>query len=187
MTRQKTADQFVNDALLKIGYDTSQKDDTRQTPLRWIEAIGEFCQGVPDVEAIVKDGFETTKNPGMVVQSDIPFRMLCEHHLFPAFGKAYIGYIPHKKMIGLSKLARVVDAFGTAWPGTQEIITAQIGNALKDVLECHAVAIVVRGQHTCMEVRGARVPGVVTTTSFITGLFLNAPQAKDEFIKLAGL
>lgn len=174
-------------ALKQMGFDSAAKFDTEATPLRWLRAIEEFCQGPPDVEAIMKDGFTPASSPGMVIETDIPFRMLCEHHLFPAMGKAYIGYIPKDSMTGLSKMARLVDAFGVASPGTQEIITENIGRAIDEHLKPAGVAVVISSAHTCMETRGAHTPGVVTKTSFMHGLFRDSSDARHEFLSLAGI
>ena len=170
--------------LQDLGFDPTLKDDTVKTPQRWIEAITEFTRGEPDVESIMKNGFRPARNPGIIVQSNIPFRMLCEHHLFPAHGKAHIGYIPRKNMAGLSKLVRLVDAFCTAAPGTQEIITENIGHALNECLEPQGVAVIVEASHTCIDVRGVHAPGVITKTSYMHGVFLTNPAAREEFMRL---
>ncbi len=170
--------------LQDLGFDPTVKKGTVSTPERWMKAITEFTQGEPDVAAIMKDGFEPAENPGIVVQSNIPFRMLCEHHLFPAHGRAHIGYIPRKTMTGLSKLVRIVDAFCTAAPSTQEIITSKIGMGINQYLEPQGIAVIVEASHTCIDVRGIHAPGVITKTSFMHGVFLTNPAAREEFMSL---
>jgi len=180
----KVAARNIQSGLYLIGIDTYNKEDTQETAERWVKALLEFNQGPPDVAAIMKGGFIPASHPGMVVQSGIPFRALCEHHLFPMHGTAHVGYIPEERMTGLSKLVRIVDAFGTARPGTQEIITEEIGRAINMHLAPKGVGVVIEAAHTCIDTRGVHATGVMTRTSFMHGVFLTEASCRDEFLRL---
>lgn len=161
---------------------------TNDTPRRVAEALLEFNQHltVPDIAVVLKDGFEHAEGNAMVVQSGIPFRGLCEHHLLPFFGTCNFGYVPHERVVGLSKIARLVQAAGTWMPSYQEKITNQIANAFIDIMKPLGVIVVTRAIHTCMAVRGPNVPNVPTTVSSIHGVFRDVPAARQEFFALAG-
>jgi GTP cyclohydrolase I len=120
----------------------------------------------------------------MVVEVNIPFRMLCEHHMFPATGTCAIGYLPKDRVVGLSKLVRLVDAVGTEAPGTQERITARVADLLNQQLGTLGTAVVIEAEHTCMTARGVVSPSVRTKTSSMKGMFLHVPAARDEFLRL---
>jgi GTP cyclohydrolase I len=118
----------------------------------------------------------------MIIQSDIEFHSLCEHHMLPFYGTAAVAYIPNGRIVGLSKLARCVDAFSRRLQN-QERITKQVADALQTALNPSGVAVVLRARHMCMEMRGIKKRGAVTTTSCLMGDFLQAaPRA--EFLSL---
>jgi len=159
--------------------DSSVKD----TPVRFAKYLLEFHQQL-DFEEIMGPGFDSDES-AMVIQSGIPFRMMCEHHLLPATGRACVGYIPNKKVVGLSKLWRLVQAVGVSEPSLQEHICDTIAEALNDHIEPKGVMVVIEAEHDCMACRGVNSPGVITTTSSIKGVFLSEPSARTEFLSLA--
>jgi GTP cyclohydrolase I len=135
--------------------------------------------------AILKEGFETGGGEGgMVIQQNIPLRGLCEHHLAPFFGYAHIAYLPRARQVGLSKMARLVDAIGTCAPSMQEHMSDHIADILNRGLEPNGVMVVTEAIHTCMSVRGVHAPGVITTASALRGIFLTNPAAKSEALAL---
>jgi GTP cyclohydrolase I len=112
---------------------------------------------------------------------------MCSHHLVPAVGWAAIGYLPHKRVVGLSKLTRLVQAAGTRKPSTQEEITNTIADTLHQTLECLGTIVITKAEHGCMSVRGVNAPGVYTSVSAVRGLFLTNPSAKQEFFDILKL
>ena len=121
----------------------------------------------------------------LVVVRDIPFHALCEHHLLPFTGVAHVGYIPGPRIVGLSKLARVVDMYSRDLQ-VQERMTAQVANWLEETLQPRGVGIVLEAEHLCMTVRGVRAPGSRTTTSSVRGLLRHDPRTRAEFFALVG-
>src|SRR5690606_11103088 len=120
----------------------------------------------------------------LVLERDIPFTSLCEHHMMPFRGTAHVGYLPGARMLGLSKLARVVDLFARR-PQVQESLTQQIADWLHDRLTPAGVGVVVQAEHTCMTLRGARAAGTSTVTSALQGVLLTDARAREEFFLLA--
>jgi GTP cyclohydrolase IA len=163
------------------------EDSLRNTPVRFAKYLMEFRQPHVIDELLATNFAAPEKYNGMITQGDIPFRGLCEHHLCPFFGKAYIGYIPNKLVVGLSKLVRLVDAAGIIRPSMQETINDLIADKLNEAVEPKGVIVVIRAVHTCMSVRGVAAPNVPTTTSSVRGLYLTVPPARDEFMRLVGL
>lgn len=157
------------------------------TPRRFLKYLKEFSQDTW-VDGVLGKLFPVDHGDlGIVVQGNIPFRMICEHHLLPAIGKAWVGYLPRKKVVGLSKIARLVDAVGTSCPSMQEKLCAQIADVLNDHTEANGTICVVRSLHTCMACRGVNVPDTVTTSSAVRGIFLTNPAARQEFFQIAGI
>ena len=157
-------------------------DSTKETPERVARFLAEFRQEF-DPEELLGEGFATNTH-NLVTQTNIPFRMVCEHHLLPALGRAAIGYVPNEKVVGLSKLSRLVDAVGTERPSLQEYITERIANILNDHLHARGVIVTTTAEHSCMACRGVAAPGVMTTVSTIKGVFRDNPAAKAEFFQL---
>ena len=178
----------IADVLRFLGSDVDSADsEMYTTPIRFFKYLQEFYQEA-DLEAILKEGFENASaDGGMVIQARIPFRGCCAHHLLPFFGTASIGYVPRKRMVGLSKLARLVDAAGTRAPSTQEEITNVVADTLHKGMESLGVVVVTRAVHTCMSVRGVNAPNVETSVSAIRGIFMTNPAAKSEFLSIVGL
>ena len=157
--------------------DPSMKD----TPIRFAKYLAEYCQNI-DLGDIFGSTFSV--KPGfheIVAQVNIPFRMVCEHHLLPALGKASIGYIPNKRVIGLSKMVRLVTSVGHERPSLQERIGQRICDLMEEHLQPQGVALVIRAEHGCVACRGTKSPGVVTITSHIRGAFRDNHAAREEF------
>lgn len=158
-------------------------DSVELTAERWLRAMIEFT---PAEEIGFKlTTFEAQVNQ-MITVAGIEFSSLCAHHLFPFVGKAYVGYLPNKLQIGLSKIPRIVHHFALR-PQTQERLTEQIASFLKKRLEAQGVAVVLEATHTCMSARGVREHNGLMRTSEMRGAFLSNPAAKDEFLALVGL
>ena len=155
-------------------------DSPKLTAARWMKAMREFS---PKVEMDFNlTTFPATANQ-LIVVKDIEFSSLCAHHLFPFTGRCHVGYIPNKKMVGLSKIPRVVHHFATR-PSSQETLTASIASYLKHELEAMGVAVVMESQHTCMSARGVREHNGVMKTSDMKGIFLTASDARGEFLSM---
>lgn len=174
--------ELMSELLESLGMDLTDPS-TKDTPNRFIEYLYEFHQDFDPAE-LLKATFDHTGFGGLVSQQNIPFRMACEHHLLPAWGKAHIGYIPNKKVLGLSKFSRLVQAVGTEKPGLQENICERIASLLHDHLEPKGVIVVIKAEHSCMACRGANVPNVATASSAVRGLFLTNPEVRKEFFSL---
>lgn len=177
----------VTRMLQYIGEDPT-REGLLETPRRVVKAWKEMFQGYrQDPGALFKvftDGAEHYKGDEMVLSNDIPVYSHCEHHILPFFGAASIAYIPNKKIVGLSKMARVVKCFSQRLQ-VQERLTNQIADAFMEHLDPKGVGIIIKARHMCMECRGVCVPGITTTTSALRGALLLNPAAKSEFLMLA--
>lgn len=174
----KEQQERVREMLKWIGDDPS-REGLRDTPKRHAKFLKEFVSPEPFE-------FTTFANEGgddMIVQTGIPFYSLCEHHLAPFFGTAAVAYIPRGRIVGLSKLARAVDWYSRRLQN-QERITHQVAKRLEEELTPEGVAVVLKGRHLCMEMRGVKKPGTQTTTSRMTGAFFENPSARAEFLSL---
>ena len=164
-------------------------DPTREglvdTPRRVAKAYGEFYSGYDqDAEDILKRTFkEVGGYDDIVLVRDIPFSSHCEHHMVPFVGKAHIAYLPHDGVVGLSKLARLVDVFARRLQ-TQENLTAQITEAINDHLGPRGAAVMLEAQHMCMSMRGVRAHGVSTITHRFTGVFAEDRSEQDRFFSM---
>lgn len=155
-----------------------------QTPLRVIRAWHEMTAGYEqDPRAILRARFDADGYDEVVVLRDVPFQSLCEHHLMPFSGTVAIAYLPRRYVVGLSKLARVVDCYARRFQ-IQERMTCQIAAALSLYLRPRAVAVVVRGTHSCMTHRGVTKPGSVMVTSDLRGTFRKTAAARAEVMEL---
>jgi GTP cyclohydrolase I len=171
----------MEEILIGHGWDMTNPS-VENTPKRFLKYLGEFHQPWTP-EDILGTPFESPDN-SMVIQSNIPFRGVCEHHLLPMMGHAAIGYIPKGKVIGLSKMARLVEAVGTEKPSLQEHMCDKIAKTMDEYLQPRGVMVVISSMHTCMACRGVNVPNVPTTTSKTLGAFLTEHAARDEFLAL---
>jgi GTP cyclohydrolase I len=157
-------------------------DSVEETASRWLRAMTEFS---PKIEMDFKvTTFPATVNQ-LITVADIEFSSLCAHHLFPFVGKVHVGYVPNELQIGLSKIPRIVHHFACR-PQTQENLTEQIASYLKHELKAHGVAVIIEATHTCMSARGIREHNGVMRTSEMRGIFLTAPDARNEFLNLVG-
>lgn len=173
----------MKDAIIEIikGYGGNpDREGLRDTPRRVEKFIREFV----GVEPFNPTVFDAEGMDQIVVVSNIPFYSLCEHHLAPFFGVGSIGYIPDGKIIGISKLPRILDYVSRNLQN-QERITTEVADYLTDTLNPKGVAVILKARHLCMEMRGIKKPGAETTTMKVTGCFLrNDNNCKDEFLRL---
>jgi GTP cyclohydrolase I len=171
----------VRSILEAIGEDP-EREGLRDTPRRIADSYAEIFAGLGvDPAHYLKVGFEE-HHKEMVVLRDIPFMSVCEHHLLPFVGKAHVGYIPAGRIVGLSKLARVVEAFARR-PQLQERLTSQIADTIIEELNPVGVGVVIEAQHFCMIMRGVKKPGSTMVTSAMRGLFRNNPPTRAEFLE----
>jgi len=174
----------VTTIIKNIGEDP-KREGLLETPRRVAEMYSELFAGMDmDPLAELRVGYELGHRE-MIVLKDIPFYSMCEHHLLPFFGVAHIGYIPDAsgRVVGISKLARVVETFARR-PQIQERMTTQIADAIMDGLQPQGVAVVCRAEHMCMVMRGVKKPGTNIVTSAIRGLFRNRAASRAEFFSL---
>jgi GTP cyclohydrolase I len=180
------AEEAVRTLILWAG-DDPDREGLVGTPDRVVRSYEEFYAGyAQDPEAILRTTFEEVEGyDEMVLLRDIPFESHCEHHMVPIIGKAHIAYLPNKRVVGISKLARIVEAYAKRLQ-IQEKMTAQIANAINNVLSPKGVAVVVEGVHQCMTTRGVQKPGVSMITSTMLGAFRDDASTRREFLALTG-
>jgi GTP cyclohydrolase I len=173
--------------LLRWAGDNPEREGLLETPARVAKAFGEWFGGYDeDPHAHLLKTFEEVEGyDEMVLLKDIRFESHCEHHLAPIIGKAHVAYLPHGRVVGISKLARVVDAYAKRLQ-VQEKMTAQIADCIEDVLQPRGVAVVIEAAHQCMTTRGVHRPGVTLVTSRMTGDFRNNPMTRREFLSIIG-
>ena len=177
---------------VKTLIDWAGDDPTREglveTPQRVLKAYNEFFSGYEmDPEEILEKTFEEVEGyDEMVIVKDIRVESHCEHHMVPIIGKAHIGYIPDKRVVGISKLARLVDVYAKRLQ-TQETMTAQIGQSIEKVLKPRGVAVVVDAAHQCMTTRGVHKMNSSTVTSCMKGIFRDKETTRSEFLNLVAL
>jgi GTP cyclohydrolase I len=182
-TREET-ERAVRTLLRFIGEDPD-REGLIDTPSRVVRAYEEFFSGYREnpLDYLGRTFEETDGYDEMVVLRDIRVESHCEHHILPIIGRAHIGYLPRKRVIGISKLARVVDAFARRLQ-VQEKLTAQIANAIEDVLKPRGVAVVIDASHQCLTMRGVHKPGVSMVTSRMLGAFREDQKTRREFLNL---
>jgi GTP cyclohydrolase I len=178
------AEQAVQTLLAYIGED-STREGLVDTPRRFVEAWDELFQGYhQDPADVLNRTFgETAGYDDFVLVRDIPFTSHCEHHVMPFYGVAHVAYLPVGRVVGLSKLARLVDIFARRLQ-TQEHLTAQIADAIEAVLQPRGVAIMVEAEHTCMSVRGIGKDGAFTLTTRFTGVFHDNKHEQERFLAM---
>jgi GTP cyclohydrolase I len=175
--------ELIRNMLVEIGEDPDREGLLR-TPERVTEAMRFLTRGYGlDVHAEINDAVFASDNSEMVLVRDIDFFSMCEHHMLPFFGRAHIAYLPKGKIVGLSKLARVVDVFARRLQ-VQENLTTQIGQCLQEVLEPEGVAVVLKAQHLCMMMRGVEKQNSLTITSEMIGAFETNSSTRMEFLSL---
>jgi GTP cyclohydrolase I len=165
--------------------DNPDREGLVETPKRVVRAYEQFFAGYEmDPKEVLSKVFEEVEGyDEMVIVKDIRVESHCEHHIVPILGKAHVGYLPSKRIVGISKLARVVDIFGKRLQ-TQEVMTAQIANVINEVLEPRGVAVVMNAKHQCMTTRGVHKPESSTITSTMLGAFRENPDTRAEFMNL---
>lgn len=174
-----------SEILEQLGEDIS-REGLEKTPLRVAKAMQFLTQGYNmNPEEIVRSAMFREDYQQMVVVKDIELYSICEHHMLPFFGKAHVAYIPRHHITGLSKIARVVEAYARRLQ-VQERLTTQIKNCIQDTLNPLGVAVVIEAHHTCMQMRGVQKQHSVTTTSDFTGAFLNSIATREEFFNIIG-
>ena len=173
--------------LLRWAGDDPNREGLRDTPKRVVRAYEEYFSGYgQDPVAILRRTFEETNGyDEMVVLRDIDFRSHCEHHVAPIVGRAHIGYLPDNRVVGISKLARVVDLFARRLQ-IQEKLTAEIADSIETVLQPRGVGVVIEAAHHCMTTRGVRKEGVLMVTSRMLGTFRTDPKTRREFLSMIG-
>ncbi len=172
----------VREILLAIG-ENPDREGLRDTPRRVARMYAELFAGLHDDPRMHLGKTFSEKYNEMVVLRDVPFNSMCEHHLMPFEGKAHIAYLPDGRVVGLSKLARIVDVFARR-PQVQERMTTQIADLLMGELNAQGVAVVLEAVHTCMTCRGVRKPGSVMVTSAIRGMCATNPATRAEAMSL---
>jgi len=173
----------VKNILEHIGEDTS-REGLLDTPKRVKKAWEFLCGGYElDAQEIIKQALFTSSNDEMVVVKDIEFYSQCEHHMLPIIGKAHVAYIPNGKVIGLSKIPRVVDVFARRLQ-IQEQLTEQIADAINEAINPIGVAVMIDARHMCMEMRGVQKICSTTVTSALRGSFKKDKKTKDEFLSI---
>ncbi len=174
---------LVREMLKLVGEDPG-REGLRRTPLRVAKAWRELTAGYDaDIDEIINDALFTVDYNEMVLVKDITFYSQCEHHLLPFFGKAHVAYIPDGKVVGLSKIPRLVEVFSRRLQ-LQERLTSQIANTLQDKLHPLGVAVVIEARHLCMEMRGAQSLLSPTVTSKMLGCFQKDSRTREEFLTL---
>ncbi|GME95746.1 unnamed protein product [Ambrosiozyma monospora] len=175
----------VKTILTELGEDVD-REGLLETPERYARAMLFFTKGYEDnIKDVIKRAVFEEDHDEMVIVKDIEIFSLCEHHLVPFFGKVHIGYIPNKKVLGLSKLARLAEMYARRFQ-VQERLTKQIAIALSEILQPRGVAVVMEATHMCMVSRGVQKTGAVTSTSCMLGCFRAQQKTRDEFLTLLG-
>ncbi len=173
--------------LLRWAGDDPTREGLADTPARVVRSYEEFFGGyLIDPVALLERTFEETDGyDEIVLLRDIRVESHCEHHMAPIIGRAHVAYLPHRRVVGISKLARVVEAYAKRLQ-IQEKMTAQIANTIQDVLQPRAVAVVIEATHQCMTTRGIHKPGVTMVTSHLLGAFREDPNTRRELLAMIG-
>jgi len=173
--------------LLRWAGDDPLREGLRDTPARVVDAFGEWFSGykVDPADHLTKTFEEVDGYDEMVILRNVRFESHCEHHIAPIIGKVHVAYLPDHRVVGISKLARLVDAFAKRLQ-IQERMTAQIANALNEVLQPKGVGVVIEATHDCMTTRGVRKSGVTMVTSQLLGAFRDDPSTRREFLAAIG-
>ncbi len=173
--------------LLRWAGDDPDREGIQDTPARVVRSYEEFFAGYnADPGELLQRTFEETDGyDEIVLLKDIRFESHCEHHMAPIIGKAHIAYLPRTRVVGISKLARLVEMYSKRLT-IQEKMTSQIANTLNEILEPHGVAVVIEAAHQCMTTRGVHKPGVSMVTSRMLGAFRNNASTRREFLSMVG-
>jgi GTP cyclohydrolase IA len=172
----------VREILSAVGEDLN-RDGLKDTPARVARMYGELLAGMHDDPNIHMSRVFNENYDEIVLLRDIPFYSMCEHHMMPFIGSAHVAYLPSGKILGVSKLARLVECFARRLQ-TQERLTYQIADCLMTSLKPQGVAVVLEAAHSCMTIRGIKKPGSVMVTSAVRGLFRKDPRSRNEIMSL---
>jgi len=174
---------LYRELIKRIGEDPD-RDGLLDTPKRMEKSMAFLTRGyTQDVDAVIHEALFDVDYDEMVIVKDIEFFSMCEHHLLPFFGKAHIAYVPNGKVIGLSKIPRVVDVFARRLQ-VQERLTTQIADAISEAIAPQGVAVILEAQHLCMMMRGVEKQHSATVTSAMLGVFKTQTQTRNEFLSL---
>ena len=183
MTNHDILEQITRKLLKEIG-ENPDREGLVRTPSRVAKSWEFFSRGYnQNLEDIVNNAIFEEDAKDMVIVRDVEFFSLCEHHLLPFFGKAHVGYIPNGKVIGLSKIPRIIDMFSRRLQ-VQERLTRQVAEALQDVLNPIGVAVVMEGRHMCMQMRGVEKQNSFASPSAMLGQFRKSSETRSEFLSI---
>ena len=178
-----TTEDLYRELLVRIGEDPT-RDGLLDTPTRMEKALKFLTRGYTmNVDAVLHDALFDVEYDEMVIVKDIEFFSMCEHHLLPFFGKAHVAYVPNGKVIGLSKIPRLVDVFARRLQ-VQERLTTEIADAIDEAIHPQGVAVILEAQHLCMMMRGVEKQHSATVTSAMRGVFKSQQQTRNEFLSL---
>ncbi len=181
---EKLTETYIKELLKKL-VKNGQRAHLSQTPRRVAKAYEKFFSGYEKDPKEILTVFENEGYDEMVTVHGIEFFSLCEHHFLPFFGKAHVGYLPDKKIVGLSKIPRIVDIFSRRLQ-TQERLTSQVAQTLMDLLKPKGVGVILEARHLCMMARGVAKQGSSVTTSAMLGRFKTDARTRGEFLRLIG-
>jgi len=174
----------IRKIISELGEDPN-REGLKDTPKRFEKALKFLTKGYQEkIEDIIGTGIFEEDHKEMVIVKDIELYSLCEHHMLPFVGKAHIGYIPNGKIVGLSKIAKIVDMFARRLQ-VQERLTSEIADAMVESLKPIGVGVIIEAQHLCMMMRGVEKQSSKTVTSSMRGSFMNDQKTREEFLKLA--
>jgi GTP cyclohydrolase I len=178
-----TTEDLYRELLVRIGEDPT-RDGLLETPARMEKALKFLTRGYTmDVNSVLHDALFDVDYDEMVIVKDIEFFSMCEHHLLPFFGKAHVAYVPNGKVIGLSKIPRLVDVFARRLQ-VQERLTTEVADAIDEAIHPQGVAVILEAQHLCMMMRGVEKQHSATVTSAMRGVFKTQQQTRNEFLSL---
>jgi GTP cyclohydrolase I len=182
---QEDAEAAVRTLIAWAG-DNPDREGLLDTPARVARSYRELFSGyAEDPRSFLERTFEEVGGyDDMIVLTDIRVVSVCEHHMLPVVGRAHVGYLPRNRVVGISKLARVVHGFAKRLQ-IQEKLTADIAQAIQDVLNPHGVGVVIKAEHSCMTLRGVNTPGSSLSTSRLLGVIRDDPRSRDEFLRIA--
>ena len=176
-------EKITKELLIELGQDPS-REGLIKTPLRvsksWRFLVGGYNQ---TIDKVVNDAIFTVENQDMIIVKDINYYSLCEHHLLPFMGKVHVGYIPDGKVLGLSKIPRIVDIYARRLQ-LQEQLTNQIARGITEFLNPKGVGVVIEGEHMCLRMRGVQKQNASMQTSSMTGIFRKEKKTREEFLNL---
>lgn len=174
---------LIRELIVKIG-ENPEREGLIKTPERVAKSYEFLTRGYhQDLKTVVNGALFEAESDDMVIVKDIEFFSLCEHHMLPFFGKCHVGYIPRKKILGVSKVARIVDMFARRLQ-IQERLTGEVAGAMMETLDAQGVGVVIEAQHLCMQMRGVEKQHSITTSSRMLGLFRSELATRNEFMRL---